>query len=355
MTPINRSSIDDLEHRLGRSWTSIRRAQQTTVERRRSLEQLFQDRVAPDTTVVLFGSIARSEMTSGSDADWILLIDGQAFPEHQNQTADVGRLLYDNGFGEPGRSGVFGCMVSSHSLVHQIGGEDDKNSNTTRRVLLLLESIAVGDGEAYNRVRRQILNRYIRDDRGLLFARGQVKVPRFLLNDLTRYWRTVTVDFVYKQRADAGKKWALRNAKLRMSRKLVFTSGLLRCFFCQLDEEATQAREALINNNDPTELLSYLEVNLAKTPLDLLAQAASREAVPRSTAEKLFDSYDSFLGVLDDDRRHDLERLNHDSMGASPVWQEIREMSHQFQAGLDELFYGPDEQLKELIVRYGVF
>jgi hypothetical protein len=179
---------------------------------------LFGQRVAPDTSVVLFGSIARAEMTLGSDADWILLVDGQSFPEHQEQTTDAGQLLHANGFGEPGRSGVFGCMVSSHSLVHQIGGEDDKNSNTTRRVLLLLESIAVGDAEAYNRVRRQILNRYIRDDRGLLYGSGQAKVPRFLLNDLTRYWRTVTVDFVYKQRADAGKKWALRNAKLRMSR-----------------------------------------------------------------------------------------------------------------------------------------
>jgi len=221
-------------------------------------------------------------MMSGSDADWILLVDGQSFPEHQEQTTDAGQLLHDNQF-----------------------GEDDKNSNTTRRVLLLLESIAVGDAEAYNRVRRQILNRYIRDDRGLLYGSGQVKVPRFLLNDLTRYWRTVTVDFVYKQRADAGKKWALRNAKLRMSRKLVFTSGLLRCFFCQIDPAAAQARESLIHRNDPTDLLSYLEGELIKTH--------------------------------------------------SVVWQEIREMSHQFQSGLNELFYGEDEALKELMISYGVF
>jgi hypothetical protein len=349
------SCLDELEQRLGCRWNNIRRAQQTTIERRRSLQHLFQDRVAPDTSVVLFGSIARAEITSGSDADWILLVDGQAVPEHQDQTADVGRLLYENKFGEPGRSRVFGCMVSSHSLVHQIGGEDDKNSNTTRRVLLLLESIAVGDTDAYTRVRRQILNRYIRDDRGLLFGSGQAKVPRFLLNDLTRYWRTITVDFVYKQRADAGKKWALRNAKLRMSRKLVFTSGLLRCFFCQLDPEAAQARTALLTRHDPTELLSYLEVNLARTPLELLAQAASRAAVPASTAKKLFDSYDSFLGVLDDRRREDLERLQNEEMAASHVWQEIRQMSHDFQAGLNELFYGPDERLKELIISYGVF
>jgi hypothetical protein len=355
MMPNTRPALDGLENRLGCRWENIHRAQQATTDRRRSLEQLFQDRIAPDTAVVLFGSIARAEMTSGSDADWILLVDGQAFPEHQDQMADVGRLLYANQFGEPGRSGVFGCMVGSHSLVHQIGGEDDRNSNTTRRILLLLESIAVGDAEAFNRVRRQILSRYIRDDRGLLFASGPVKVPRFLLNDLTRYWRTVTVDFVYKQRADGGRKWALRNAKLRMSRKLVFTSGLLRCFFCQLDPEAAQAREALITRNDPAELLCYLEGNLLKTPLELLAQAASRPAVPMNTARKLFDSYDSFLGVLDDDRRKDLEHLSHDQMATSSVWKEIREMSHQFQSGLDDLFYGPDEQLKELMIRYGVF
>lgn len=334
--PADTSLVDDLENRLGCQWRNIRRAQQTTAVRRQSLQRIFEESAASDKSVVLFGLIARAEMTAGSDADWILLVDGQAFPEHQNQTTDVGQLLYENKFGEPGRSGVFGCMVSSHSLVHQIGGEDDKNSNTTRRVLLLLESIAVGDAEAYNRVRRQILNRYIRDDRGLLFGSGQVKVPRFLLNDLTRYWRTVTVDFVYKQRADRGKKWALRNAKLRMSRKLVFTSGLLRCFFCQLDPAATHARQSLIRRNDPADLLSYLEGQLTKTPLELLAQAASREAIPAETAQKLFDSYDRFLGVLDDERREHLEHLSHAEMAHSAVWEEIRDMSHRFQTGLNE-------------------
>jgi Nucleotidyltransferase domain len=50
--------------------------------------------------VVLFGSIGREEMTSGSDADWILLVDGQAVPEHEDQKRDTGQILAAHDFGK---------------------------------------------------------------------------------------------------------------------------------------------------------------------------------------------------------------------------------------------------------------
>ena len=248
-------------------------------------------------------------------------------------------------------------MVDSHDLVHEIGGEDDTNSNTTRRVLLLLESLPIGKREAYDRVRRQILNRYIKDDRGLVHASGRLRIPRFLLNDLTRYWRTITVDFVYKQRAEAGRKWFLRNAKLRMSRKLIFASGLLRCFFCQIDPEAAAAREALGPPHiDTTKLLTYLEDELRQTPLDLLARAALRPSIASATGRKLFDSYDRFLGVLDnEEKRDELENLKELEIDTSVVWKEIRELSRSFQSGLTDLFFGKDEELSEISIQYGVF
>jgi predicted nucleotidyltransferase len=348
--------IEQLEQKLGCSWPAIKRAKDTTRSRRKILEAAFEGRVASDTSVVLFGSIAREEMTSGSDADWILLVDGQAYPDHENQKLDLARKLDENGFGEPGRSGVFGCMVGSHSLVHEIGGEDDTNTNTTRRVLLLLESFPVGDKSAFTRVRRQILNRYVRDDRGLMYSTGHRRVPRFLLNDLTRYWRTVTVDFVYKQRSDAGRKWALRNAKLRMSRKLVFASGLLRCFLCQLDEEAEGARKALISNQDPTQMLAYMESELELTPLELLARTVSRPKISDDVGRKLFNSYNSFLALLDDETsRKDLGELKPEDINSSAVWKEVRNMSRDFNEGLRELFFGNDEELRELTIEYGVF
>jgi hypothetical protein len=47
----------------------------------------------------------------------------------------------------------------------------------------------------------------------------------------------MAVDFASKQRDRAGAGWGLRNAKLRMSRKLIFASGLLVCFSANLDPE----------------------------------------------------------------------------------------------------------------------
>lgn len=108
------------------------------------------------------------------------------FLNTRNQTRDVGLTLENNDFGAPGRSGIFGTMVGSHTLMHDIGGEDDTNANTTRRVLLLLESFPIGDRSAFRRVRQQILSRYVHDDRGLLYSSGTVRVPRFLLNDSKR-------------------------------------------------------------------------------------------------------------------------------------------------------------------------
>jgi predicted nucleotidyltransferase len=354
---LSESTVQRLEKQLGADWTAIRKARATTKERRSVLRDAFEGKLSPDTSLVLFGSVAREEMTSASDADWILLVDGQSSPDHEVAKHEASNLLNELGFGEPGKSGVFGCLVGSHSLIHDIGGEDDTNSNTTRRVLLLLESLSIGDREAYARVRRQILNRYLNDDRGLLYGSGARRVPRFLLNDLTRYWRTVTVDFVYKQRAEAGKKWALRNAKLRMSRKLVFASGLLRAFFCHLDPNAATARAALVAPfPDASKLLAYMEAELAKCPLDLLAAAASRPAIESATAKKLFDNYDRFLAVLDSDaKRDELSSLIVTQTASSVVWREIRELSRGFHEGMVDLFFGKDEELRALTMEYGLF
>jgi predicted nucleotidyltransferase len=148
------SYVQHLCESVSASWPSLERARTITTRQRQGLADCVTSYVTPDTSLVVFGSIAREECTSQSDVDWILLIDGQSVPEHKRQEGEIANALIAGEFTEPGASGVFGRMVGSHDLVHNIGGEDDLNSNTTRRVLLLLESCPIGNQEAYDRVRR---------------------------------------------------------------------------------------------------------------------------------------------------------------------------------------------------------
>lgn len=210
-------------------------------------------------------------------------------------------------------------MVFSHDLIHEIGGEDDTNRNTTRRLLLLLESRAVCREDAYRRVVKSILNRYVLEDRGLWKGSGH-RVPRFLQNDFARYWRTMAVDFAYKLRKRSGKEWAIRNIKLRMSRKLIYVSGLLACYRCHL--------------------------------------GYSPEDYPHldEAAKKIFGAYNGFLGILTDDQsRFHLDSLSEDQADTDPIYQRARQFSHTFRGGLLDFFFDPKSELDSLTRNYGVF
>lgn len=349
--------LNNLKSKLaGADWPTIFRARQTTAERRKELAQLIAGEETEDANVVVYGSMARGEMTRESDLDWTLLLDKPVDPSDLSTSHRLANKIRNARFGAPGKTNIFGSMTSSHSLVHNIGGQDDTNANTTRRVLLLLESCVPGKNNAYVRVRRHILFRYVEDDYGLSFGSGQKIVPRFLLNDLSRYWRTVTVDFVQKQRAEAGGKWALRNAKLRMSRKLIFAAGLLACFECHLDEDAERARTELRGpSHRSAELINYLERAFSLTPLEILARSVSRHATTE-TARLLFDNYDAYLALLDDpEKRRTLAELDLDEVRENAVFKEVRDISHRFQEGLTRLFFKDNKELYSLTEFFGVF
>ena len=199
-------------------------------------------------------------------------------------------------------------------------------------------------------------------------------VPRFLLNDIVRYWRTVTVNFVYKQR-DREDGWALRNTKLKMSRKLIFAAGLLACFAFELgvhDGAASGPKprppsEAFEPGGQPwrdeggrlsvPRLVRLLRERIQVHPLNQLAEAALRPGVRAETALGLFEAYDAFVGALgDDDKRRHLKRLTFANLDrGDTLFRDTSRMARRFQTALHQLFFVEDPQLRRLVLDYGVF
>jgi len=353
----NGESVDELARHLGKSWAAIQAARNNADTQRSLIGSILHDnRLVPsDTSFVVFGSLARGEWTIGSDVDWTLLVDGQADPNHWKISHATAKCFDDANLNAPGPTAIFGNLGFSHDIVHQIGGESDTNRNTTQRILLLLESRPIGNSDVWERVVMNVLNRYLDSDISLLSRSGQLyKVPRFLLNDIVRYWRTICVDYANKHRQRQGDKWALRNAKLRLSRKLIFASGMLICFNCYL--KPPPGLQNLFDIPDHLgPLLSYLRDQVLLTPLDILADAVRSFARPE-TAAQIFDAYDRFLTLMNDSefRKH-LGALKLSDANSDPCFNEIREISNRFQDGLTRLFFDDDKKLAELTRKYGIF
>ena len=354
--PEPQSPVQALEARLGANWKHIGKARELARNKRDELRAKLAGFDSEDTSIVVFGSLARDEFTEGSDIDWTLLIDGSADPKHLELVHAVERVISEADAKPPGREGTFGKMVFSHDLIHQIGGEDDTNRNTTQRILLLLESAVIGRKDAHDRVINGILQRYLSEDEAFIQRRSQHHVPRFLLNDFGRYWRTMAVDFAYKRRTRFGHGTALRNIKLRMSRKLIYISGMLTCFSCELRlPDVTGSRPPDLPPADAV-CIDCLRRFLRQTPLEILAGTLLKLGNVDDLATLLFGSYDEFLGILSDAglRKH-LDELDSRIQYEDETFLKARKLTHQFRDALLELFFERDKKLSSLTKIYGVF
>lgn len=260
---------------------------------------------------------------------------------------------------QPGIEGVFGNLAFSHQILHCIGGEEDSNANTTRRILLLLESKPIGNSYAWENIRKNVLRRYFEEDHGLRSSQNSRGVPLFLLNDIARYWRIMVVDFAYKQRERENQGYALRNIKLGLSRKLIYASGILACLSCDLDFPDKE----LFRSDNPQKAIEHLRTVFCKTPLAIVATALNKYEVLLEPSKRLFDSYDRFIGFLGSNTsaesaesvRGHLKKLSLPEIEADPVFQEGRKIRLEFGEALKEIFLKKESPIQRLMIERGVF
>ena len=251
----------------------------------------------PGASVVLFGSWGRRELTDQSDDDWAILV-GRGATATPSPVEGVGEFI--GGCGRsPGDQGTFAELNES---VH-------------------------GD------CRRRVLAGYLDD------SVKDYRPPRFLLNDVIRYWRTICVDFVGKERRGTGEKWALRNLKLGLSRKALFASGLLPILSC--------------HRFAATDIGSFLEAAFEAPSIDRIA-ASFLEFGAVDAGIRAVGAYDAFIGLLNDgEARAELERLSRDEAMESDAFKQGKRLVKDFQQGLLALLF--ETPLEPLIREYGIF
>jgi predicted nucleotidyltransferase len=195
---------------------------------------------APDSEidVVVFGSLARRELSARSDLDYVVV--AHSLPRDIRSTRKLLEVV-EQVQGElelrgPGATGMFGSVISAPDLIERIGLEEDTNLNHSRRILLLEESCSIYREDLHRSLLKAMLERYLID-----YDAPKMGVPRFLLNDVIRYWRTLAVDYQAKRwiqgkRFGQKPKWGLRFFKLLVSRKLAFAATVTSIL---LTEDAT--------------------------------------------------------------------------------------------------------------------
>ncbi len=300
----------------------------------------------PDTDVLLTGSIARREVTKDSDCDYLVLSSGTPSPV---QIADIFKVVNkkreDLELIEVGSQGYFADFVSSTELFLKIGLDRDSNINTTRRFSVLLESLSVLNEEVRKSTIIKILERYC-----LQYATRDmtdpITVPRFLANDLIRYWRTIAVDFEAKRWRDFNQGWGLRYAKLLSSRKLLFAGSLVALLL---------TNKALSGATDSDErydqLIEYLLDQFEKPPLARLSAAYPHvNAQSRSHIASVLLCYDEILGLLDTRGvRKDIK-----TSSSSDESHRVTVLSNSIHSSLERIFF-EDDLLGPLTKRYSLF
>lgn len=299
--------------------------------------------------IVAFGSMARFEMSDGSDFDYLVVLNGLVdHPEEIREYRLAANAAFEAlGLDAPGASGLFGSAVSGSEFVNTIGLDGDTNLHMSRRVLLLQESIGLTDPTSHKRLIDAVITRY-------LFGTNTtgVEVPRFLLNDVIRFWRTMAVDYEGKRWDDlTGKKANIRYVKLLSSRKLTYVASIVALFW-----------PALSGSDEPVSEQLSMQFQLPALPrIAQLRSILHDDDLPALAS--ILEAADWFLGLLADAAKRQLLTMPDDeaNVNQQAVLKEAKRKADELNLALSALLFSEPktvltgESLGSLSKRYLVY
>ncbi len=188
-------------------------------------------------TVILSGSIGRMEQLHNSDCDLMVILEEDTLKDTKLATdafQSVWRTVSSMDLGQPESDGIFSTPTSQAELCDEstLGHIDEDLSVFGKRFQLLLDSQPVIGDRAFDELLNAILMRYAKGD----VSRGETREWMFLLNDLVRYFRSLSIRYqwYYLDRPDY---WRLVNLKFKHSRFIIYAGLLLLLGECSRHQD----------------------------------------------------------------------------------------------------------------------
>lgn len=297
----------------------------------------------PDSVDVLaLGSLGRHEISSESDLDGLLVNYGTeplfTASEAKELLSELGTLLE---LRPPGRTGMFGVEVFSSDLHEIIGLDADTNQRHSRRVLVLEESVSLRSPNRHRELLQTMVDRYID-----AIPPSRSNVPRFLVNDLARYWRQLTVD--YQAKSEQSEQSALRRLKLMVTRKFTYAASVLPILTHEIRKsERLELVNGIVGAYQNSAVVRFLDEIAA-----LRDMTSDPELIER--ARQVLCEVDAFNSLLADSSwRKALTGVNQPEAEKSDEFATGRDIARNLQENLDNLFFS--HSLQGLTRKYLVF
>ncbi len=182
------------------------------------------------------GSLGRLEMIQKTDLDLFFIAINNEESEKSKIYSNLNKYIFfsdlykinkELGYQEPSKQGGYWDFIPKKNLLDIGSQKEDFNNSFTARMLLILESKPIYNQNAYNDLIKAIVHKYFTDYE----EHSGEFYPLFLMNDIMRYWYTLTLNYEYRRddNDDANKKnW--KRLKLKYAR-LITCFSMLACLY----------------------------------------------------------------------------------------------------------------------------
>jgi len=320
--------------------SSISYSNDILLKLKQDLNSMFEEHNDLEFTIITTGSFGRLEASVESDMDLFIFCDKSTTKEFMLGKKEVIEECINKYIKkEAGDTGTFGADAVDvfDNILANIGGNQDTNQSLTRRMLFLLEGKAIYNEPLFDSYKKTLINKYLNSS-------SDGKIDKYLLNDIIRYYRTITTDFQHKVDAD-GKSWGTRNIKLRFSRKLLYFAGIMTIATASDQNLGTEER------------VTYLSSLLEKSPLERVFNIANESSDNNfsETINEIFSEYEYFLLCLGNrDKRDILEDIKDKNERVDkPLYLDLSERSTKFTNNLYQLLksiFPPEHQIHTALI-----